>query len=108
MQKVIQQAAPDAFPCIKYGMPTYFQVKNLAHFAAWKEHIGLYPSASAIIAFEKELKGYTTSKGAIQFPVHQTIPYELISRIIEFRVKDVLAKNGLQRKKSIAKNKSAD
>ncbi len=90
ISKEIAQAAPKSVPCIKYGMPTYFQEKNLVHFAAWKEHIGLYLSSSAIKAFNNKLKGYTYPKGTIQFPYKNEMPFVLIAEIVKFRVNEVL------------------
>ncbi|KYP12931.1 DUF1801 domain-containing protein [Flavihumibacter sp. CACIAM 22H1] len=88
MRTAIQKAAPKAEEAIKYGMPTYVQYGNLVHFAGCKTHIGFYPSPSGITNFEKELKGYKTSKGAIQFPLDQPIPLELVKKITSFRLKE--------------------
>ncbi len=91
----IQQAAPQAQETIKYRMPTFTLKGNLVHFAAHTRHIGFYPTPSGIEQFKTELSGYESSKGAVQFPLDQPIPYDLISRIVEFRVKENLhrAKN---------------
>jgi uncharacterized protein YdhG (YjbR/CyaY superfamily) len=87
---IIQEAAPQATEAIKYQMPTFvLNDTNLIHFAAYKNHIGLYPTPSGINAFQKELKNYVTSKGAIQFVIAKSIPYDLVRRITEFRVKEV-------------------
>jgi uncharacterized protein YdhG (YjbR/CyaY superfamily) len=67
-------------------MPTFYFHGNLVHFAAYKNHIGFYPAPSAIVAFKKELALYVTSKGAIQFPLDKPIPYELVTKIVRFRV----------------------
>ncbi len=88
----IQNAAPDATEAISYGMPTFKLNGNLVHFAAWKNHIGFYPVPSGLVQFEKELKDYPKSKGAVQFPFDKPIPYELIKKIVEFRVKENLNK----------------
>jgi uncharacterized protein YdhG (YjbR/CyaY superfamily) len=88
VRHTIQMAAPDAEETIKYGMPTFKLKKNLVHFAAFKNHIGFYPTSSAIIAFEYELSAYQHSKGAIQFPYSMQIPHDLITRIVQFRVKE--------------------
>lgn len=66
---------------MSYQMPTYKDRKNVIHFAAQKKHLGIYPGPKAIVAFEEELTGYKTSKGAIQFPYDKKIPYELIAKI---------------------------
>lgn len=92
-KEIIQEEAPDATEAIKYQMPTFvLKEENLIHFAAYRNHIGLYPTPSAIVAFKKELKNYVTTKGAIQFVIAKSMPYDLIKRITEFRVKEVLKK----------------
>lgn len=84
----IRQAAPDAVEKISWGMPTFYQGENLIHFAAAKQHIGIYPGEKAMVVFAPKLEGYKTSKGAIQLPFSQPIPYELIEEITRFRVKE--------------------
>jgi uncharacterized protein YdhG (YjbR/CyaY superfamily) len=89
LQKVraaIKAAAPQAVEGISYRMPAFFQDGTLVWFAAFKHHVGLYPTASGIEAFRDELKGYKSSKGAVQFPLDKPIPYDLISRIVKYRV----------------------
>jgi uncharacterized protein YdhG (YjbR/CyaY superfamily)/predicted GIY-YIG superfamily endonuclease len=83
---VINKAAPNAAEKISYGMPTFYLHKNLVHFAAFKKHIGFYPSPSGIEAFKDELSIYKTSKGTVQFPLDKPLPLDLITRIVEFRV----------------------
>ncbi len=90
IRETIQQAAPQAEEKVSYAMPTFFLNKNLVHFAAYKNHIGFYPAPSGIIAFEKELSKYKTSKGAIQFPMNEPLPTNLITKIVKFRVKENL------------------
>lgn len=90
---IIQEEAPQASEAIKYQMPTFvLNEQNLIHFAAYKNHIGLYPTPSGITAFQKELKNYVTTKGAIQFVIAKSMPYDLVRRITGFRVKEVLSK----------------
>ncbi len=89
LRKVIREAVPDAKETISYRMPTFKLNGNLVHFAAFKKHIGFYPTPSAITAFEKELTPYHTSKGAFQFPLDKPIPYELIEKIVKYRVKEI-------------------
>ncbi|MBM3291874.1 hypothetical protein FJY84_04270, partial [Candidatus Bathyarchaeota archaeon] len=84
---VIKKAAPEAEETIRYGIPTYRLNGNLVHFSAYKKHIGFYPAPSAIEAFKEELSNYETSKGAIKFPIDKPIPFELIKKIVEYRVK---------------------
>jgi len=86
IRAVIKSAAPLAKERIAYKMPTYTQKKNLIHFAAFKNHIGLYPTPSGTEAFEQELSAYVRGKGSVQFPLDQPIPFDLIRRIAEFRV----------------------
>ncbi|MCP1144512.1 iron chaperone [Lysinibacillus endophyticus] len=86
IRKVIKDSAPNAEEKISYGMPTFALNGNLVHFAAYKNHIGFYPSSSGISSFQQELSEYKTSKGAVQFPIGKPIPYELISQIVKFRV----------------------
>lgn len=92
MRQVIKAAAPEATEAIKYQMPTFVFHGNLVHFAAMKEHIGFYPTPSPIVAFKEELSRYKTSKGAIRFPIGEPIPFGLVSKIVRFRVKQILAK----------------
>lgn len=86
IRQIIKTKVPDAKEAIKYGMPTFVLNGNLVHFAAFKKHIGFYPTPTAIVKFKNELEKYKTSKGAIQFPLDQEIPYDLIKRMVEFRV----------------------
>lgn len=88
----IKSAAPDAQEKISYQMPTFALKGNLVYFAAYKNHIGFYPTSSGIEAFKDDLAGYKSSKGAIQFPINAPLPLELISRIVEFRVAENLQK----------------
>ena len=85
---IVRKAAPDAEERIAYGMPTYKMKRNLVHFAAFKGHIGLYPTPSATRAFANELEPYESGKGSIRFPLEKPLPYDLIKRIVEFRVKE--------------------
>lgn len=92
MRATIKAAAPDAQEKISYQMPTFAQQRNLVHFAANKNHIGFYPAPSGIAAFEGELSNFKYSKGAIQFPIDQPLPLDLITRIVQFRVTENLSK----------------
>ena len=92
MRAVIHAAAPEATEKISYQMPTFYLRGNLVHFAAFKKHIGFYPVPSGIAAFEEELAPYKRSKGAVQFPLDEPIPTELIGRIVQFRVAENLQK----------------
>lgn len=89
----IRDAAPKAEEDIRYGMPTFrINEKNLVHFAAFKNHIGFYPSPSGITNFEKELTPYKYAKGSIQFPLDTPLPFKLITKIVKYRVKENNAK----------------
>lgn len=90
IRAAIKKAAPKSTEVISYGMPAFKQNKVLVYFAAGKNHIGFYPTPNPIIIFSKELEGYKTSKGAIQFPLDKKIPLNLVSKITKFRVKEDL------------------
>lgn len=90
IRAAIKKAAPKSTEVISYGMPAFKQNKVLVYFAAGKNHIGFYPTPNPIIIFSKELEGYKTSKGAIQFPLDKKIPLTLITKITKFRVKEDL------------------
>ena len=92
LRKIIKESAPEAEETISYGMPTFKLNGNLVHFAAHKNHIGFYPTSSGIEAFQKELAPYKSAKGSVQFPIDKPIPYELIKKIVIFRVKENLKK----------------
>ncbi|MBL8058620.1 MAG: DUF1801 domain-containing protein [Anaerolineales bacterium] len=92
VRATIQAAAPQAEEKISYQMPTFTWHGNLVHFAAFKHHLGFYPTPSGTTKFQKELAAYKGAKGSVQFPLDQPIPYGLITRIVKFRVKENLAK----------------
>jgi uncharacterized protein YdhG (YjbR/CyaY superfamily) len=90
MRQTIRKAAPEAIEAISYQMPTFkLNGKNLVHFAAFKSHIGFYPIPSGIEAFRRELSQYKQGKGSVQFPVDKPIPYDLVEKIVRFRVKEI-------------------
>lgn len=86
IRSVIQESAPEATEKISYQMPTFDLHGNLVHFAAFKNHIGFYPTPNGIDEFEEELAQYPRSKGAVQFPHNRPLPLALISRIVQYRV----------------------
>jgi len=92
LRQTIQNSAPDAEETISYQIPTFKLNGNLVHFAAFKNHIGFYPTPSAISEFKKELSHYEVSKGSIRFPINEPIPYDLIRKIVKYRVKENLSK----------------
>jgi uncharacterized protein YdhG (YjbR/CyaY superfamily) len=95
----IRNAAPDAEETIKYQMPTFTLKGNLVHFAAYKNHIGLYPAPSGIEKFKDELSAYKGAKGSVRFPLNQPIPYNLIGEIVKFRVQENLERAEAKGKK---------
>lgn len=100
IRETIRAAAPKAEEAISYQMPTFKLNGNLVHFAAFKRHIGFYPVPSGIEKFKDELSIYQQGKGSVQFPLNQPIPYELISRIVKFRVEENLKKATLKGKQN--------
>jgi uncharacterized protein YdhG (YjbR/CyaY superfamily) len=92
MRMTIRKAAPEAREKISYGIPTLALDGNLVHFAAFKNHIGFYPTPSAITAFSEQLASYKRSKGSVQFPLDEPLPLALVSRMVKFRVKEQLSK----------------
>lgn len=90
IRSIIQKTAPHAEEAIRYQMPTFrLNNKNLIHFAAFTNHIGLYPAPVAIKKFMTSLKPYKTSKGAIQFSLDQPLPLDLIAKITNFRINEI-------------------
>lgn len=87
LRKLIQNLVPTATEDIKYGMPTFVLQGNLVHFAAYQNHIGFYPTPAVIVHFEKQLSPFQTSKGAIQFPIDEPLPFELIEQMVIYRLK---------------------
>ena len=88
LRATILAAAPEAQESISYHMPAYKYQGVLVYFAGYKNHIGFYPTPSGIAAFREELAGYKSSKGAVQFPLGQPLPLELIRRIVVFRMEE--------------------
>jgi uncharacterized protein YdhG (YjbR/CyaY superfamily) len=94
VRAVIKESAPQAEEKISYAMPGFYLNGNLVWFGAHQNHIGFYPKPSGIEAFKEELSVYKQSKGAIQFPLDKPMPYELIIKIVKFRVAENLKKSG--------------
>ena len=101
LRSTIREAAPGAAETINYGIPTFTLKGNLVHFAAFKKHIGFYPTPSGIEKFKNELSGFEGAKGSVQFPLDKPIPYDLISEIVAFRVSENLAIAEAKRKKKL-------
>ena len=91
LRTIIKKVAPKATECISYQMPAFKQGENLVYFAVAKNHYGFYPTSKPIDVFKKQLdeKGYSYSKGSIQFPIDKPLPIKLIQDIVKFRLKEV-------------------
>lgn len=92
IREEIHNVAPEAEETISYGMPAFKQNGILVYFAAFKNHIGFYPTSSGIEAVKEKLSGYKFSKGAVQFPINKPLPLDLIADITKFRLKENLEK----------------
>jgi len=92
LRRVIHEAAPEAQETISYGMPAFKQNGIVVYFAAFKDHIGFFPTSSGVSAFARELAPYDTAKGTIRFPLDEPIPVNLIKKIVKFRVQENLTK----------------
>ena len=100
IRMTIRKAAPDAEETISYQIPTFtLKGKYLVYFAAYKKHIGLYPAPRGIEKFKKELSVYGGAKGSVRFPLDKPIPFDLISKIVKFRVKENLERAEAKGKK---------
>jgi uncharacterized protein YdhG (YjbR/CyaY superfamily) len=92
MRKVIRDAAPKAEEVISYKMPAFKLNGILVWFAAFKNHVGFFPKMSAIDAFKKELSGCEVSKGTIRFPLDKPIPFDLVRKIVKYRIEENMGK----------------
>jgi uncharacterized protein YdhG (YjbR/CyaY superfamily) len=99
IRAMIREEAPGAEETINYGIPTFTLHGNLVHFAAFKRHIGFYPTPTGIETFKDELSAYTMAKGSVQFPLDQPMPFDLMRRMVAFRVVENLAKAEARKKK---------
>jgi uncharacterized protein YdhG (YjbR/CyaY superfamily) len=110
MRQLIHAAAPAATEAMKYRIPTFVLNGNLVHFAAFERHLGFYPTPSAMMHFQRQLAGYVTAKGSVQFPLDRPIPWDLIREMVLFRVAEASGRtkgktqsaSGGQRKQSAA------
>lgn len=105
IREAIQKAAPKAVEVISYNMPAFKQNGILVYFAAYKNHIGFYPTASGIKEFQSEFKNYNSSKGAVQFPIDKKMPLALIQKIVKFRVQETEQKAVLKKILRTCKNR---
>jgi uncharacterized protein YdhG (YjbR/CyaY superfamily) len=99
IRATIKAAAPDAGEKISYQMPTFYLKGNLVHFAAFKNHIGFYPTPSGVETFRQEIARYQGAKGSIRFPLDEPMPLDLITRIVKMRVAENLKKAELKSRK---------
>ena len=99
IRTTIKNAAPEAEETINYQIPTFKLEGNLVHIAAYKKHIGFYPTPSGIEKFKKELSVYEGAKGSVKFPLERPIPFDLISKIVRFRVNENLERADTKKKK---------
>jgi uncharacterized protein YdhG (YjbR/CyaY superfamily) len=94
IRKIVRKLAPDAKEKISYRMPAFHLNGPLLYFAAFKNHIGFYPTAGGVLPFEKELSKYVHGRGSIQFPMDEDLPLKLIEKIVKHRVKESAVKGG--------------
>jgi uncharacterized protein YdhG (YjbR/CyaY superfamily) len=99
IRMTIRKAAPAAEEKISYQMPTFALQGNLVHFAAFKNHVGFYPTPTGIQKFERELSAYERAKGSVRFPLDEPMPFGLIGRIVKFRVQENLSRAASKAKK---------
>jgi uncharacterized protein YdhG (YjbR/CyaY superfamily) len=99
IRMTIRKAAPEAEETISYQIPTFTLHGNLVHFAAFKNHVGLYPAPRGDETFKDELSAYEGGKGTVRFPLDEPIPFALITKIVKFRVKKNLERAKAKGKK---------
>jgi uncharacterized protein YdhG (YjbR/CyaY superfamily) len=110
IRKTIKKTAPAAKEVISYNIPGYMYHGVLIYFAAFKNHISVYPAPRSSAEFKKELSVYKGGKGTVQFPIGEPVPFDLITRITQFRIKDNEARVAARKKKPLkteTKNRSA-
>ena len=93
MRECIRKAAPGAKESLKWGMPAFSFERILVTFAAFKHHIGFYPTPSAVKAFAKDLSKLKTAGASIQFPLDKPLPLALIRKITAFRVRETVERD---------------
>ena len=104
VRATIIKAAPEAEEIISYQMPAYKYPGALVYFAAYKNHIGFYPTGSGIEAFREELSGFKGAKGSVRFPLDKPLPLKLIAEIVAFRVKENLERAAIKAKNGKAES----
>ena len=103
LRELIIKLAPEAEEIISYSMPAFKWNGRLVWFAGYKNHIGFYPGASTIAAFQNELANYKWAKGSVQFSLHHALPVTLIAKIVKFKMKENVQK--VQMKEAVKKVK---
>ncbi len=92
IRTIVNVMVPDAEEFISYGIPTFrLNGKNLVHFAGYEHHIGFYPTSTGIDAFRSEISKFKHAKGSVQFPLDDPIPYELIRKMVRFRIEEIIS-----------------
>lgn len=99
IRNLIRETVPEAMEKISWQMPTFYLQGNLVHFAAHKNHIGFYPASSGVETFQKQLSGYKSSKGAVQFPMDKPLPLEIIREIVRYRAAENIRLAGEKQKR---------
>lgn len=94
VRNTIKAAVPEATQTINYSIPTFTLHGNLVHFAAFKHHLGFYPTPSGIEHFKEQLSAYEGAKGSVKFPLDQPLPLDLIREIVLFRAKENRSRAG--------------
>src|SRR3954470_22599896 len=94
LRAAIRAAAPAATESLKWGMPSFSYRRILVTFAAHKNHVGFYPTPSAVKAFAADLRAFKTASGSIQFPIEKSLPLRLIAKITRFRAQEALEQDG--------------
>ena len=90
VRAIIGERLPEATETISYGIPTFdLNGRHVVHFAGYAHHVGLYPTPSGMEAFEEELRAFKTGKGSVRFPLSDSLPADLIARIVDFRKAEV-------------------
>lgn len=100
LRDTIKQVAPKADETISYQIPTFTLKGNLVHFAGFKNHIGFYPTPSAIKAFKSDLDGFEWAKGSIKFPIDKPLPLDLVRKMVAFRVNENMEIERAKKKKN--------
>jgi uncharacterized protein YdhG (YjbR/CyaY superfamily) len=93
LRRTIRASAPGAEERISYRMPAFYLGGNLVYFAAFRNHIGFFPTSSGVEAFQAELAGFAVSKGTVRFPHDKPLPLRLVARIVRFRVAENLGRS---------------